>query len=416
MRYFNKLVLYYYIIKRKFKSFFYRYPLFSFSDYAPNYSSQKLFDSKGSIFFGYHDKIPFNQKDDKILSMFREGSDFNTNNKTIQIGYFKKNNKGQFINKFIPFSSSNSWCWQQGCMLQWLQNSETDKAIYNTIVDGGFGSEIYCFYSERIIKKNKYPIYSLSPNGNFASSLNFSALGLFRPGYGYDNFKYTCKDVIPKDDGLFCINLKTDDIELLISLYQLSLEVNSPKEYNHYINHCSFSPDSQKLSFFHVMKNKSNSTKKIRFCVYDLISKTHKCVEEDLLTSHYCWIDDENLLVSNRDKYLNWKYKIFNIRSNLILDSNINFFTDGHPMISPTNKNVFVTDTSYRDKKQNLYLFISDINKQTLNKLKSFYIPNAFKGDVRCDLHPRWNWKADKILIDICSKGKREMEIIYLDQ
>lgn len=414
MGYFNKFILYYYNIKRKFKNLFYRYPFFSSSNFVPNYSSQKLSDSKGSIFFGYHDKIPFNKKDDKILSMYSDGSDFNSKNKTIQIGYFKKNNKGQFINKFIPFSSSNSWCWQQGCMLQWLQNSETDKAIYNTIVDGEFGSEIYCFDNERIIKKNKYPIYSLSANGNFASSLNFSALGLFRPGYGYDNFKYRCEDVIPKDDGLFCINLKTDDMELLVSLYQLSQKVNKPKQYNHYINHCSFSPDSKKISFFHVMKHKFNSSKKIRFCVYDLNSKLNKCVEEDLLISHYCWIDNDNLLLSTRDKYLRWRYKIYNINNNIISESEIKFYTDGHPMISPVNKNIFVTDTSYRDKNQNLHLLISNVKNKTLNKLKSFFIPYAFKGEVRCDLHPRWNWKADKISIDICVNGKREMEIIYL--
>ena len=416
MNYFKKILRLYYILVRKFRNSFSESPFFKSTGSINDYSFQTLSNVNGSIFFGYHDKTPFNHSDDKVLSMLRIGSDFNsTNNDEIQLGYFEKNNKGQFINKFIPFSSSNSWCWQQGCMLQWLQNSESDKAIYNTIIDCEFGSEIYCFTKKSVVKKNRYPIYSLSPDGMYASSLNFSALGVYRPGYGYNNFKYAQNDVISKHDGLFCVNLQNDKKELLVSLYDLSRDLENADNYYHYINHCSFSPDSQKLSFFHVLQNKAKLSKQIRFCIYDLNAQKYHCVEDNLLVSHYCWINNKTLLVSVRDQFLNWSYKKYDIILNTNISTKIKFYTDGHPMISPVNKEIFVTDTSYPDKNKNLHLFISDTSKLTLTKLKLFYTPVNYNGEIRCDLHPRWNCIGDKISVDICSNEKREMGILYLN-
>ena len=137
---------------------------------------------------------------------------------------------------------------------------------------------------------------------------------------------------------------------------------------------------------------------------------------DNLLVSHYCWINNKTLLVSVRDQFLNWSYKKYDIILNTNINTKIKFYTDGHPMISPVNKEIFVTDTSYPDKNKNLHLFISDTSKLTLTKLKLFYTPVNYNGEIRCDLHPRWNCIGDKISVDICSNEKREMGIIYFDQ
>ena len=45
-----------------------------------------------------------------------------------------------------------------------------------------------------------------------------------------------------------------------------------------------------------------------------------------------------------------------------------------------------------------MYIYNNDAN--SLKKIKSFYNPLGFKGENRCDLHPRWNYNSNMICCD----------------
>ena len=104
----------------------------------------------GHYFFGYYDKSPLNKDNSKILACKASFIDrMPSADDVLEIGYFDWKNS----NEFIKLNETKAWNWQQGCMLQWLQNSESDKAIYNTIIDCEFGSEIYCFTTFTAMRK-----------------------------------------------------------------------------------------------------------------------------------------------------------------------------------------------------------------------------------------------------------------------
>ena len=88
------------------------------------------------------------------------------------------------------------------------------------------------------------------------------------------------------------------------------------------------------------------------------------------------------------------------------LDLNLNF--DGHPMFSPFDKNIFITDT-YPDKKGDQHLIMVDLKNKNIIKISSLYSPLRYRGQVRCDLHPRWDRNGKFICVDSSSRGKREM-------
>jgi len=42
----------------------------------------------------------------------------------------------------------------------------------------------------------------------------------------------------------------------------------------------------------------------------------------------------------------------------------------------------------------------------------SFYSPPELTGDIRCDLHPRWNRDSSEICIDSAHEGHRQIYVI----
>ena len=88
---------------------------------------QRITDGPKHHFFGYFDKFPWNQKGNYLLA---QEVDFTARQpipgeKSV-LGMIDLNND----NKFIPVAETDAWCWQQGCMFQWLNDSQS-KVIYN---------------------------------------------------------------------------------------------------------------------------------------------------------------------------------------------------------------------------------------------------------------------------------------------
>ena len=63
------------------------------------------------------------------------------------------------------------------------------------------------------------PIYSISNDCLYAVSLDFRRLQRLRPGYGYEDLPDTSIDQkAPENQGLWLMDLKTGQSELIISL------------------------------------------------------------------------------------------------------------------------------------------------------------------------------------------------------
>jgi hypothetical protein len=371
-----------------------------------------LSNGSNPTFFGYHDKTPFSFDGSKILAMSIEASDRESESEctNMKLGYFKKTEDGFFENNFTSFSETTTWCFQQGCMLQWLPLYASRRVIFNKFIDDKYGSVIFDIEDNKIINSFHYPIYSLDPSGSFASTLNFSRLGRLRPGYGYSLIEDATEGLAaPDNDGLFLLDLRTGKANLLISLAKLANDNGNPED-EHYVNHATFSPCGNKIMFLHIWLN-ANGNRKIRSCYYDLELGTYKVIEDIKVFSHHCWINKNEILAITKLPNEKMKVSIYNLTNSISSEIFELQNGDTHPMQSPINKNQFIFD-SYPDKMRDQNLYIFDINKLILRKIRSFFSPLMFTGQVRCDLHPRWDREGKYVVVDSALDGSRKMYLL----
>jgi len=168
--------------------------------------------------FSYYDKLQFDPSGRYALSM-EVGFEHRSPklDDVIKIGMVDLKNN----DRWIELGESRSWCWQQGCMLQWLPGSK-NKIIWNDRVSDRFVCHILNFFTGEI-RTLPYPIYTISPDGRTAVAPDFRRVQDMRPGYGYAGLPdpYT-DDLAPKDTGIFRIDLETDRRDLIISLADIA--------------------------------------------------------------------------------------------------------------------------------------------------------------------------------------------------
>jgi len=364
---------------------------------------KKLTHEKNATFFGYHDKTPSSLDGEKILACSVSSDDTKLDNECtkMEVGFFNNSNG----DTFQPVDETYTWCWQQGCMLQWNPLKPNRQIYYNSLVNSEHGSILYDINKNIEIKRFTFPIYSISSNGKYASSLNFTRLGLLRPGYGYKgNIKKNDLPNAPDDDGVFLIDLKTGNKKLIVSLK--SIAANTDQDVPHYINHITFSPDSSKLTFFHIYENQSGE-RLIRFYLYDIKHDILKLLEAANNVSHYCWRNNNGILTSEMEsgKIVTYMYNLEEERK-IVID--IPHIGDYHPMFNPADSDIIVADTK-PDEDRNQHLFLFNIKSGKYFYAGKFHLPDEYIGEVRCDLHPRWDRQGKNLIVDTAEGGKRSM-------
>jgi len=367
-------------------------------------------EEKAGVFFGYHDKTPFSSDNSKILACRVEApnNDPKSEGTKMEVGYYAIIN-----NQIMPFTligETYTWCWQQACMLQWMPQNE-NQVIFNKMIDNNYGSAIVDVASQQLVKEYTFPIYTVSSDGMLATTLNFSRLGRLRPGYGYNNLPDLTSNLnAPVNDGLFIVNLQTGEKELIISFSDLASVVDKKSKYQHYVNHAVFSPDGNQLVFFHIWQQDNENKRKMRFCSYNLRTKAIDLIESERTISHLCWKSNHEVLATTIKTYFDWEYRLYDIITGTSIRVMKSALGDGHPMTHPNKNNTFITDT-YPDNTGYAHLIEANYSRN-MQMLKSFYIPDLFNGQARCDLHPRWNNDGAAICCDIIVCNKRSMCIV----
>ncbi len=369
----------------------------------------KQFSSPESqVFFGYYDITPFSYDDNFILAMHAP-----VNNKTpgpemdIKVGYYRLHGD----DSFTEIGRTTTWCWQQGCRLQWYPQNSNQAVLYNRMVDGQYGCVVQDINTKQIIKSFSRPVYSVSTDGRWGLSLNFSRLQRLRPGYGYNNHPdSTQNESLPAKDGISRIDLHSGEEDLLFSVAEISeLEpLESMKNAEHYFNHILFNPDGTRFMFFHLWMKDGKRYNRLITCSidgkdrYPLINEGH--------VSHYTWKSNTELLAYSTHKTTGMNYHLYRDRSSerVVIGKGL-LEQDGHPSYSP-DKTSLLTDT-YPDKYSEQHLLMYELESRELRTLGSYYSPFKFAGETRCDLHPRWSPSGRYICIDTPLKNRRSMYI-----
>ena len=367
---------------------------------------KKLTDSNYHIFRGYYDIDYLNEEKNYFLC-HRVTTKSEKKNELCDIGYFDLNN-----DTYIKIDQTYAWCWQQGSRLRWNPlNSE--EVLFNSIENDQYCTKIFNIIRKENIYTIKRPLYDITNDMRFGISINFSRLQRLRPGYGYDYLPdLTMNQNAPKNDGIYLVDIKKNKSTLLYSLYDLAIKVDLKLEFQHYINHISISPDGNHFMFFHIYKSKLTKGWNTVLYISDMLG--HKLIELERVDrcSHYCWINNEELMVTCRKENGEEYYCIYNIHTLKKKFLNIEELKfDGHPVFLRKNKS-FITDT-YPQKYgfQSIYNF--KLNSNYITKIIQVYHDFRLRGERRCDLHPSISSNEKYFSIDSTYQYKRRSTLIF---
>jgi hypothetical protein len=384
--------------------------------------------------FGYYDKLQVDPSGRYALAMEVnfEGRSPGPDDE-IRVGMVDLNDGDHWI----ELGRSLAWCWQQGCMLQWIPGSKR-TAVWNDREGGRFVSRLLDVLSgqERTLP---LAVYTLSPDGRTALSTDFRRLNDVRPGYGYagctDPF---AENPAPRESGIWSMDLETGEHRLLLSLAQIRelplprsvapsrnplkgalrpvaerLGLRGPRpdllfrRAKHWFNHILFAPDGGRFVFLNRWRFPGTTGFLTRMLTANLDGGDIRVVDDYGLTSHFIWRDPQTLLAwSGHPSYGNAFY--------LYPDMNTEVFpepvglgvmtSNGHCTYLPGGR--WILNDTYplaEERMQQLYAY--DTLSERRVELGAFHNPPAYCGEWRCDLHPRATPDGRRVLIDSAHEG-----------
>ena len=376
----------------------------------PHVTVRELASPKHDIFFGYYDVTPFDNGGGRLLACRRAaGSGMRAAGTPMEVGLFDLTHSKP---SFVPFGMTTTWCWQQACRLQWLQALGDNLVIYNRIVDGAHGAVLQNAETSEIVSEIKAPVYAVRPNQREALAINFARLQRLRPGYGYDDLPDRTKgELAPEDDGLWTVDFQTSQCHLLLS-YKGASEL-APQEAMqgavHYFNHACWNPSGTRLLLFHLWQRGEFRYSRAITMAPDG-SEPH-LVTNETNVSHYCWIDDDTLLLYSTHADTGEAFHLYRDLGGRagMLDTSI-MDRDGHPSLSPRGR-WLLCDTLV-DARRDRHLFLYDLEAGQKFELGTFYSRPRYLRDRRCDLHPRWSPDGLQVCIDASHTQRRSMMVL----
>ena len=333
---------------------------------------------------------------------------------------FQDNNKLDIVvfdrsfNKATVVGTTSTWSSQQGSMAQWLPDSKEDRLIFNALVGDRLGAKVIDLELEAETTIS-FPIQTLHPNGKTSLTLNYKRLDKMRPEYGYavtaSNFSRDCP---LSKDGIWQIDLESGQSELILNLETLIAHQTRPEMTNaqHKVNHIMYSPQGTKYVFMHRWIGYNGKFSRLYVVDSDDVNSL-KILLDDRMVSHYCWRDEEHLLVWARTQDQGDRYYLINVATGarqVIGQGILDVYGDGHPSFSPDRRWI-LTDT-YPDKSRKQHLLLYEVATRRLVEVGSFFAPLKYSNARRCDLHPRWSPDGQEISIDSTYEGRRMTYIL----
>ncbi len=358
--------------------------------------SQFIISQKGyHCFWGYYDKSPINGCCNKIAFLRVKVSCKQTD--VADICVYDINSKTITI-----VGHTHTWNWQQGCMLQWLDDNTLS---FNDYENGRYIVAQFNIVTQKLIKYNR-SVYSYNKSFSKYLSLNFYRLDVYAKGYGY-GYKTDSMDI--DNDGIWETDIENNSSSLILSLKSVMLhEPNNYMECQHYINHVCYCPDERFIIFIHRWQKEGGEFSS-RLLKYDLYNQTIKTLLNNGHVSHYCWKSNNELLIYATDNNQMKGYMVVDVETcqTQLVDGLPK--EDGHPSYSSDGRWI-LTDTYPNDqRKQYLFLFNAEIKKMYM--LDALHSPMKFFNENRCDFHPRWSLDNKYICIDNTATGSRTLKI-----
>lgn len=336
-----------------------------------------------------------------------------------------------------------AWNYQQGCLATWLPDG---NLIHNDRRDGRFVAVIRDLQGKELQQVPR-PVYAVAADGRTGLSLNFSRLARTRPGYGYAGVPDpTGGDLCPLDDGVWRVDLVSGRSDQIVSLRGLA-EFEPSRGMagaEHWVNHLMFNPSGTRFAFVHRWRTPQRSEAaravarhrtrsglvrgarrlagelyrratgrrfaglQTRLFTANADGSDVRCLLADGTVSHYGWRDDGQLLAWATKRPLGDRYWLIDDRTGSADAVGEGVLTcDGHCTYSQEGRWV-LTDT-YPDRQGEQSLILYDVAESRRIDVGRFRAAPELTGELRCDLHPRFDRECRRICIDSAHAGTRQM-------
>lgn len=384
---------------------------------------RKITHGPGYHWFGYYDKWQFDPSGRYVLS---NEVDFENRSPTgddvIKVGMVDLGNGDEWI----ELGESRAWNWQQGCMLQFIPGSDS-LIIWNDREGDQFVSHILNIYT-REKRTLPFAIYTISPDGKTAMTLDFARLNDTRPGYGYAGIADRYKDEIsPAESGLFRADLETGEKKLILSHADI-ISRGAPKSqdsiltYDFYhnkswFNHLLFNTDGTRFIFLHrwriPARRNAGSFGTLMFTA-TTDGEEIRLIDPSGFTSHFIWRDPDHILAWTQTIANGPAFYVFEDREGSeprIIGEQI-MTHNGHCTYLPGNE--WILNDTYPDENRLQHVYLFHIPSERRIPLGDFYLDPRYRGEWRVDTHPRFNHQGTKVVID-CPDGTQGRQLYLLD-
>jgi hypothetical protein len=348
--------------------------------------------------FGYYDKLEFDLTNRFVLGM-EVGFEHRqpTPEDEITIGMVDL----QDGDRWTELGRTKAWCWQQGCMLQWVPGSQSE-IVWNDREGDRYVCRILDVNS-RQLRTIPCPIYALTPDGKTAVTVDFGRLGDVRAGYGYAGIADpNANDLVPENTGVFRVDIATGEQQMLFSVADIvrrGPRLVTMKDAKHYFIHLLVSPDGMRFIFLHRWIGPHGS--QTRMFTADLDGSDLRLLDANGLTSHFIWRDATNILAFSDQPSHGRRFYLFeDVEGGQVTPVGTEKMTeDGHVTYLP-DRNWLLCDTYPRgsERFQNPYLYHVPTDRRI--SLGLFRSPPAYHNAWRCDTHPRSSRDGQLVVID----------------
>lgn len=348
--------------------------------------------TKGPAFhwFGYYDKLQVDPTGRYVLAnqvRFQHRSPGPED--TLRVGMVDLRDG----DRWIELGQTKAWNWQQGCMLQWVPG-RSGEVMWNDREDGQFVAH---FVHAKTGKRRTIPspVYTLSPDGKWGITCDFRRLNDVRPGYGYAGVPDpNQKTLVPEDTGIWRVDLATGERKLLFSVAdaaRIPYAGGYSKGAKHWFNHLLISPDGSRFIFLHRWRGeKEGSSFSTRMFTLGANGQQPFVLDPYGKTSHFVWRDAQHVIAwawhpSKGDRFYLYRDQTEEVQ----VVGEAAMTVNGHCTYLPGRSNRFVLNDTYpdRDRLQKVYLY----DTQTEQRIELAHLPSPaeYKGEWRCDTHPR---------------------------
>jgi hypothetical protein len=371
--------------------------------------------------FGYYDKLEFDPSQRYVLGM---EVDFEGRSPRaadeIRVGMVDLEDG----DRWIELGASRAWCWQQGCMLQWRPRSE-NEVMWNDRQGDRFACHILDVRTGRK-RTLPHPFYAVSPDGRTAVAPDFRRINDMRPGYGYAGLLDPHADELaPEDSGIYRLDLETGERTLIVSLAEVAA-IPYPverrwsgadlRQAKHYFNHLLYNTDGTRFEFLHRWRLPGQPGFGTRMLTAAPDGTGINVIDDYGHTSHFIWRDPAHILAWAYHPSHEWAFYLYSdVRAHggapradgaqrtLVPDAPTVIgkgvmTVNGHCTYLPGGE--WILNDTYPDADRNQHLYLYHVASGRRVPLGSFQAPEPYRGEWRCDLHPRSSPDGRQVVVD----------------